>query len=269
MAYTSRLNAVPGGFAANSYATLDEADAYYATSEGAAGWATMSGTSSETDESNERKERLLISATRAVDQYSVFRAAPFFARDQQPTLYPRAGQALRNPTRRDPYLCGTVETCSVDSTGATTITTGATRNAILSPDELVGGSVIVTLGTGKGAMRRVTAFDSETGAITVDTPYGDDPLDTSSAVYVLWPVNRALIAAVCEQAWSLYVGDMGGGDRAGGLEDILALGVTNYGAPGLSVGGASPVTGKLCKAAIDILRRSGLLATSVRIASEW
>ena len=79
------LDATVGGAAANSYVTVAEGTAYYATHLYAAVWATLT---------TEQKEAALISATRVLDANQCFTGVP--ASETQALQWPRAGMFNRN-----------------------------------------------------------------------------------------------------------------------------------------------------------------------------
>ena len=197
MAYTSLINAVIGGSDANSYSTVAEATSYLERTYGAASWADLGG-----GLLLERRELLLMTATRLIDRGGPWARNRYFYPNWSVTKYPYEGQGLEFP--RDDH-----KSLIVDASGGTTTT------FVLAtlPDghtlwTLAGGSLIVTAGTNLGQHRRITSYASSTGTITVDTAF-TSAIDSTSSAYLIWPFSsgrgKAVLNATIEQAWSLWL----------------------------------------------------------------
>jgi hypothetical protein len=176
------LTTIPTHPDANSYVSVDYADDYFLDRGDFPGWL---------EKTTVQKEALLKRATREIDSMSFYGYAHYYrARDY------RAKQALAFPRN----LGFSSWTFTATGTSSTTVTTGNFQgNESYYDDFCKGYALIVTDGTGKGQTREVSAYDNNTGTITVSEAFATTP-DTDSRYLLIMEVPDDVKYATCEQA---------------------------------------------------------------------
>jgi len=177
---------------ANSYVTLAEADSYLSARYGAEEWLNIAG---EASEIQAIKERLLATASRHLDLQA-------FLHGQFSAAYgwPRQ-QAMKLPWSRHEYITG-----PADGGTETTLVDESLSGRDIYPDDIFkGGSFYIYKGANQFEIRRVGAFESATGTVTLATEL-DEPVDETCLYYLLYPLAHSVRASVCEQALYLLGG---------------------------------------------------------------
>ena len=196
------LNAIPSHPDANSYATLEEAKAYFDSRTGVENWEKMN---------KDAQAAVLQVATKHLDSLRFFGEKMF-----ETARYYRREQMLAFP-RKDAFSL----TGNVGSAGADYLIDAGIANRSNVPDDFFNnGFVVIMEGTGKGQTARVRDFEMATGKITVSENWGTQP-DATSQYLVSVEVPKKVKYALFEQA--LYVVN-GGGER----QRLQAEGVVEY-----------------------------------------
>jgi len=179
---------------ADSYVTVNEADAYLAGHPDESEWTNLWGT---------EKESRLKMATRHVDSFR-FKSYPVVYR----SMHYRNKQALKFPRQFSPDFSHlNVKSGNADSATSNGITDSSFADREDLPDDYwKDGAVIITEGTGKGQTREVTGFDASTGEITVGASWTTTPDDTSDFL-LTQDVPKAIKYATIEQAIFITRGD--------------------------------------------------------------
>lgn len=197
-----QLNAIPTHPEANSYLTVEEADALIGRRPNDGGWSQLEG---------DQKTAVLMQVTAMIDSFR-FHHEPFY---KYPANY-RNSQALKFP------LCtARAQSCLNSAGGSNFVTSSQLANRPDMPTDFwKGGVVVISNGTGKGQTREVLSFDPETGKVIVTENFTVTP-DNTSYFRIISDIPLAVKMAVVEQA--LFT--IGGGfDRA----TMRAEGVQSY-----------------------------------------
>jgi len=224
MATESMIDAAPASPGANSYATVEQADAYMETRfPRPVAWEDAPGSEEEVLES---KERALITASRMID------SLPLRGRPLRDALGWTQRQGLFFPESRHPYLTGTA-----DSGDTETLVDGNLAGTRFTDGFFAGGAIHVVMGANLHEVRRVAAFEAETGTLTV-SPAFPEAIDSSTVFYLAWPLDPKIVAAACEQALYLIEGasfealDEAAKGRTDHRIGNLAVGLRRVGADG-------------------------------------
>ena len=204
------VQAILGHPQANSYLTLAQAEAYILERMDVADWTAQADA--------DAKNRLLITASREIDQLMLFGRRIFFE-----DVYK---QALRFPVYRHNLDFWLRTTGTADSGSATTLVDATLIDTTSYRDDLfIGGALLITSGTGKyTAHETVTDFDVTTGTVT----FADcgSTLDSTSVYDLIGPLPEDFKLAILEQALFLASGN------AVARAQMVADGVTSYDAGG-------------------------------------
>lgn len=196
------INTTPGHPDANSYATVEEADAYFDSRSSTENWDKLN---------NDLKAAALQLATKQIDSMRFFGEKRF-----DEACYYRREQALQFPRE-----CIDEWTGSVQSAGNNYFIDSNLANKSVLPDDFFnGGFVVITEGTGRGQTLKVSDFEMATGKVTVSENWSTNP-DSSSRYLVGVKIPNRVKYAVFEQV--LYVLN-GGGER----QRMQAEGVVQY-----------------------------------------
>ena len=196
------LNTIPSHPDANSYATIEEANAYFDNRSGVENWSKLT---------EDVKTAALQLATKQIDSMRFFGEQLF-----DEAKYYRRKQALAFPREEDESYMGTVE-----SVGANyLVCSGLADKTYLPNDFFNNGFVVIIDGTGKGQTLKVSDFEMATGKVTVSENWATNP-DTTSRFLVGVEIKKKIKYALFEQV--LYVLN-GGGER----QRMQAEGVVEY-----------------------------------------
>ena len=196
------LNTIPSHPDANSYATIEEANAYFDNRSGVENWSKLT---------EDVKTAALQLATKQIDSMRFFHNKIF-----ECAKYYRREQALAFPRDNAEAFVG-----NVDSAGAAFLIDSALSGRASVPDDFLnGGFVVITEGTGRGQTLKVSDFEMATGKVTVSENWTVQP-DNTSSYYVSVQIPKAVKHALFEQI--LYVLN-GGGER----QKMQAEGVVEY-----------------------------------------
>ena len=207
MPYVSQIEAAPGHPGANSYVTVEEAEAYFSTRyPKPAAWDRVSGA---VDEILERKERALISASRMIGTQA-FGAPRSSSGRGEPSRIPVRPfseamgwvrpQGLFFPAEGQPFLTGKADSGEEDKL------IDASLAGTRYPDGyFTGAGLHVIAGANAHQARLVTEFAAATGTLTVAVEFAD-AIDSTTSYFLLWPLDQALKQATCEQVLYLLEG---------------------------------------------------------------
>ncbi len=188
---------------ADSYATVAEADAYFANRSNVENWSGLS---------SDQKEAALKLATKQIDSLRFF-DCPRYASPQ----YYREKQLLHFPeTKQEGVRSG-----SISSAVSTYAIIASLANISTIPDDYYnGGALVIIEGTGRGQTVKISDFESATGKVTIEGTFATTP-DDGSSFHILPRIADKVKYAVFEQI--LYILG-GGGDR----KRMQAEGVTSF-----------------------------------------
>lgn len=207
------VNAVLGHWNANAYATLAAVDAYFDERNTGGAWPTDAST-------DDARKRAVIEASRQIDALPLKGPRLFnygispsnFESDlvravwgatSKPAGKTTGRQALQLPHRDMFTVSGTADAGASDDT--TLIDSALALPTQYPSDAFVGGAVRITSGTGIWSHVTVSAFDPDTGTITVSSAFSSI-LDTTSTYVLMAPLPEDFIWGVAEQALYCYEG---------------------------------------------------------------
>jgi len=187
---------------ADSYGTLEEADAHFENRGDVSDWD---------DATDDLKEAVLKYATDQIEsmrfRYGKVVACP---------MYYRREQELKFPQNVDPS-----RTVTPSEVGSNYFKSTSLADLSTMPDDYWNnGCAIVTDGVGKGETYLITDFDYLTGKVTIDGSWTTTP-NTSSSIMIVYRVLDNVKKAQFEQALYLI---QGGGER----QKLQAEGVVEF-----------------------------------------
>lgn len=187
---------------ANSYLTVDEADAMITNRPNTQNWGDLGA---------DQKAYVLIMASEQIDALRFFDEKYY---DQSRDY--RREQALSFPQRKSESV-----KVKVNSAEQNAVICGQLANRTHMPDDhWNGGALVVTDGTGKGQTYQISDFDMATGKVTISENFATQP-DSTSYIRLIEKVPVKVLRAVVEQA--LFISS-GGGERS----QLQAEGVKSF-----------------------------------------
>lgn len=251
MAYTTTLSCVLGSRSANSYVDIDTATEYLRQRHGGSAWFEIEGDRSP-EKTEELRDQLLITASRMIDSLT-FRYGKFFAYERGFSWR----QSLKFPWADHRYQTHQATT----GTESTITVVDLAGMEIFHPNDFfVGGSVHLRGGASALEARSVSAFDSQTGTLTVSQDF-PEAIDGGTEFFLLWPIETAVEQAVIEQAYHLLLENPAARpSQLNARVELIASGVSSYSVDGLAesfaAGGQPGSNGgsMLCHAARLLLR---------------
>ena len=249
------LNAVLGHWNANALATLAQVDSYFDERLTQSVWPTAVAT-------DDDRKRAIIEASRQIDtlhltgprlfayhRVALSADAPLVDADAY-GLGQFGTQRFRFPHLGMAHVRGYADAGAGDA--LTLIDASLAVPTKYPPDTWVGGSVRITAGTGLWSHVPVTAFDSDTGTLTVGTAFSAT-LDATSAYTLVDKLPDRFIAAVAEQA--LYCLEGGAHVPSRHVsEGVIAPRQGDFSQSFGSPQGNRQTTSMICTAAMDYLQ---------------